>query len=146
MDKATFMAEKREKTHGFTIIELLVVVSIISLLASTIFSSLGSARDKSGNAAVKSSMSSLRTQMDLSWSGTYTGICTDTKVAEILDSASMAGVGNATSDVCNSNSTRWAASVPLKMAEGTSNYWCVDSTGIAKGEASALGAGIYVCP
>jgi len=50
------------KSKGFTLIELLVVISIIALLSSVVLSSLGAARSKAADNAVKSVMKGMRTQ------------------------------------------------------------------------------------
>lgn len=131
---------------GFTLIELLVVIAIIGILSSVVLASLNTARGKGANAAVKSNLNNIRAQAEIYYdtNGNYTAVCADPNMSKGLDAASQAGAGNTTSDVCNGAVAAWAGSAPLKVAEGTSLYWCVDSTGTSKGEAAALG-GATVC-
>lgn len=128
---------------GFTLIELLVVIAIIGILSSVVLASLNTARGKGADAAVKSNLANMRAQAELFYDTgqTYASVCSDPNMAKALDSASSAGSGNTTSDVCNSTAAAWAASAPLK----TSGYWCVDSTGTSAARTTALGAGT-VCP
>jgi len=132
---------------GFTLIELLVVISIIGLLSSVVLASLRSARDRGNNAAVKSNMNNLRTQAAMYYDqyNNYAVVCSDPLIIRGRDAASMAGANNTTSDICNGSSGAWAASVPLKTAEGSNNYWCVDWAGTSKGHPSALGSAT-TCP
>jgi prepilin-type N-terminal cleavage/methylation domain-containing protein len=49
----------KSSTRGFTLIELMVVVSIIGLLSSVVLASLNSARTKAKDAAIKSSLTQI---------------------------------------------------------------------------------------
>lgn len=134
---------------GFTLIELLVVIAIIGMLSSIVLGQLNNARNKGSNSAVKNNLANLRAQAELYYdnnSNSYNGVCSNTGFAKGLDASSQAGAGNTTSDVCNNTASAWAASAPLKTAEGTSNYWCVDSSGRSQGHASALTSGVTACP
>jgi prepilin-type N-terminal cleavage/methylation domain-containing protein len=124
---------------GFTLIELLVVIAIIGILSSVVLASLNTARGKGANAAVKSNLNNIRAQAEIYYdtNGNYTAVCSDANMSKGVTAAGTAGGG---SGVCNGAAAAWAASAPLKAAEGTSNYWCVDSTGTSKGEAAALGS------
>lgn len=137
---------------GFTLIELLIVVAIMGLLASIVIASLTQARYKASNGAIKQNFNGLRPQAELIYdmnTGKYTpGLCTDTKIVQMLDAASIAGTGATGNHVCNSNDNYWVASVPLKTAEiDGSTYWCADYTGKAKGEMSNITSGVTTfCP
>jgi hypothetical protein len=84
-------------------------------------------------------LNNIRAQAELSYdtNGNYDSVCIDTQVSKGVTAAGTAGGGTG---VCNDGSSAWAASAPLKTAEGSNAYWCVDSTGNSKGEASALGS------
>lgn len=61
---------KINKTRGFTLIELLVVISIIGLLSSVVLASLSTARNRSKDTAVISSVLQIRNLMNLEFSDT----------------------------------------------------------------------------
>ena len=56
---------KAQKNTGFTLIELIVVISLITLLSSVILASLNSARDKAKTRAFASNMLSFQTALEL---------------------------------------------------------------------------------
>lgn len=137
---------------GFTLIELLVVIAIIGVLSAVVLASLNTARAKGSNATVKGNMHGLRAEAELIYndnSGSYTvGLCTDTKILELLNGASVSGTGAQGNAVCDSADTYWVASVALKTPDGNgSTHWCVDNTGMAKGEMADIVVGTdTACP
>ena len=76
---------------------------------------------------------------------TYAAVCDNANIIAAINGAITAGGDTGTvATRCNDSDSAWAANALLKTPEGTSNYWCVDSTGKGKGEAAELG-GATVC-
>ncbi len=128
---------------GFTIIELLVVITIIVLITIVGVASLGYFKEKSANSAIKADLVSAVKQIEIyySYNSTY-GIfpeatCPNTVggavafnndpiLIEIIRHATRAG-GNGSS--CSSTGENYAISIGLKTA---GQSWCVDSLGTLK--------------
>jgi prepilin-type N-terminal cleavage/methylation domain-containing protein len=135
---------KNTLKRGFTLIELLVVIAIIGILASVVLASLNSARDKGADAAIKSNLNNSRAQAELYYddnSRSYDGVCTATTGITTMKVA--AGTSGSAVVDCNDTPLVWAMSAQLMS--NTAQYYCVDSTGVARIVTSALGAGT-ACP
>lgn len=143
----------RLSNRGFTLIELLVVIAIIGILSSIVLSSLNDARNKAGNAAVKSNLANIRVQAALYYDsnntyGSYafspcpisgTGsVFHDPNILDAISSAKTAGGDTTNLNRCFANASGWAVSVPLKKKEGLFGHWCVDANGASMGRASAI--------
>ena len=123
---------------GFTLIELLVVIAIIGILSSIVLASLSSARNKGRDAAIRSQLSSLRTQAEIFYNdhsnsyGSTGTTCTGASATDLfLDGQVIALVTRINSDsshtlTCNVTSSAWAAQVQLT---GSGQFVCVDSSG-----------------
>lgn len=128
-------------SKGFTLIELLVVVAIIGILASVVLASLNSARSKGKEAAIKSNLRNMITQVELSYNelGNYSGTCA--VVAGMISAITAAG-GTA---ACYSHSAvgdtnvRWGVSA--KLNSDTTKNWSVDSSAVVTWEVSDVGGG-----
>ncbi len=128
-------------SRGFTLIELLVVLTVIGIMATIVLGFLGSARQKGTDAAIKNNLSNIRTRAqllyELSTPNTYSGVCTDSNVTNMLNAAPGA--------TCDNQQTTWRASAPLKAIAG--KWWCVDQTGVATTETADPNSPLqHTCP
>ena len=139
------------KSKGFTIIELIVVIAIIAILASIVLINVSSYINKAKDASVKEAMHTLQTDaISTANGGAFDNtVCADTN----LSYKAIHGTnGFDTSIVCNAATTTpaagaaWCAAVklPSTPAATTNSYYCVDSTGAAVTSAQATRAA--ACP
>jgi|GEM_PF-3485078 len=119
--------------RGFTIIELLVVVAIIAVLASTIIISLDVINARGANTAVQTNLGQIRSESLLyreANGGLFLNLCeADSNPyrirPQLLEACSRAGISGA-SCKCFDGEDSWVAAVPLKQGGG-GYAWCVDS-------------------
>ncbi len=128
--------KKEGSQFGFTLLELIVVVGLVALAAAVTVAALNSARNNGRDAAIKSSLSSIRkhAESDHLDFGNYNSVCgingvdQSKAVSDLLTTAVSESPGEA---VCASEALpetqEWAIS--LELASG--GYWCVDRSGFS---------------
>ena len=117
------------------------MVAIIGILAGIVLLSMGSARKKGNNAAIKAQMSKMRAAAEIynDDNGSYAGWCGSAQGTKLSQGSVNDG---GTGYNCNDNAAEWAAGITLS---GTgAGYWCVDSNGSSGATHKAAGA--TVCP
>lgn len=147
------------KNKGFTLIELLVVIAIIGILSTIVLVSVNSARDKANDVAIKVAIDQTRSVAELIYDdvspNSYVGIPPDsglcdgngglntanltykTQLSNIVTSVSNNGGGT---PVCYASASAYC--VQGKLKTGTTDYWCVDSGGIAGSTANCASSNI----
>ncbi len=136
----------KKLNRGFTLIELLVVIAIIGILSTIVLASLSTARTKGEDAAIQSTLQSMKTQAELYYSNNSNyGVTTGAVALSTCNTASTifapSGTGTLgamitsvkarTTVQCSvglsaaGTMTKWAVDASLKGG----GYFCVDSNG-----------------
>lgn len=143
------MYRKWSTQRGFTLVELMVVLSIISLMSSIVLASLSTARARAADAAIRTDLNNIRSFSQIYFSnlGQYstagasiglsstcnsispqtpvTNITNDVAFQEIIDDAVLKNGGLAAK--CVATPTYFVVAVRLKS--DATRAWCVDSSG-----------------
>jgi len=144
---------------GFTLIELMISISIIGILAAIIINGLQNSRARAFDSRIKQQLSGFRTAAEVYFTNqtpnSYapaTNSCTaggtiftDTNAVDgnpgaLIDSTNLPPN---TTIVCGSSASAFAVKATLY---GATSYWCVDSKGISKQVNGAIGSSVTVCP
>jgi prepilin-type N-terminal cleavage/methylation domain-containing protein len=132
------------KTKGFTIIELIVVIAIIAVLATIVLVNVTSYINKGKDAAAKGDLAGLLTYGAIyadTISSDYSAFCDASGTATYIDA--LEAKGYSMTGGCTDATSAWCAIVTLKAV---ANDYCVDSSGNKMEAASAsLGCASGVC-
>ena len=144
----------RTKSKGFTLVELLVVISIIVLLSSFAVVTIKYYRDKAKDARLEASLSQIRSIAAMLYTDThsYETLCKEDGTLntegegdvyqQIKVIKSEIEKFNENEDiVCYSNENSFCVSSPAKTVEG----FCVDSTGYVGDSLTACDESNSIC-
>ena len=158
------------RLKGFTIIELLVVATIIGLIAAIIIAMVSNPRQKSSDAAIKQNLNTIRSQAELFYisnNNTYGSVMVfsdcdlatllsgslflDPTIKEAIAAVKKANGGNAvkcaSGDITGKGTAgSWAVSSPLTEDINNGKFWCADFTsasGLSEGAAGGGDAEAY---
>ncbi len=123
------MYSKHEK--GFTLLELMVVVSIIGLLVAIITTFLTISRNKAKDSNTQKVLSSLRAiaTEEKNDTETFEGICSGGKVGESIQTLAVQNNVTLGQYHCLASVSDFVILFPLKSING---FWCVDAEGSSK--------------
>src|SRR3989344_4327022 len=130
------------RSRGFTLIKLLVVIAIIGVLASVVLASLNTARLKGNDASIQSNLSTIQTQAEIYYCNTDNsygsavndGVCTtagsmfdaDVTIKRAIAALDVANGAGSTAS-CYTDGVLYAISSPLST--DSAKHWCVDNNG-----------------
>jgi len=140
------------KSKGFTIIELLVVVAIIAVLAAIVLVNVTQYINQGKNAAIKGNLTTMLTNAAVYYdtNGHYADWLTSSGYTAPHDAANAAnaGAGDTVVEGCNDADcadetttppTAWCACSPIYATSTETGTFCVDSTGFKGVTATACG-------
>jgi prepilin-type N-terminal cleavage/methylation domain-containing protein len=134
--------------HGFSLVELLIVITIIGILSTIILSSVSNSRSRAYDSKVKQQLSSFRTAAEIYFInnngyGPEVSICTAGIFNDVNSTNGSPGLyiaaGNLpsfTQLVCGSTDSAYAVKATLYSG---SEYWCVDNKGSSRAISGAIG-------
>jgi len=120
--------KQAKSSKGFTLVELLIVITVIGVLASIVLVSISGAQSRARDSRIQTSMSQIRSfaQTESFPDGYYTDVCTNITASEIYADISKMG---GTVDSCEDSSESFCLQATLNNNE----TWCVDPEKVSSG-------------
>lgn len=154
---------------GFTLLELLIVITIIGIIAAVVMASMSQSKAKGADAGVKNNIVNARSQAEVYFTSnnrSYLGMCNDTSLGifKMMQAAAraqnitpratytLADTGAWNAETCHDSTGEYAAWVPLQVTSfgasrsGTPVGVCIDSRNTTKIINADLGVGVTQCP
>lgn len=146
-----------KKNEGFSLVELLIVISIVGILSTIVLNSVSDSRSRAYDSKIKQQLNGFRTASEMYFFsqmpngyGPATNRC-DSEIFNEMDPASGSpgkyiAPGNLPDFVelkCSSSETAYAVKATLYSGD---KYWCVDSRGASKVVEGPIGGPVTRCP
>lgn len=126
----------RYRSSGFSLLEVLVTIAILTVLVLIVMAFTGDARKKAVDASTKKVLSSVRTVAAQDYAGQYAntftvGSAAQTQLDKLALSLGYTTADNGTAYQYIADTNGFVAIFPLKVAP--TKYWCVDAEGASRG-------------
>lgn len=142
---------------GFSLVELLIVITIIGVLSTIVLSNISNSRARAYDSKVKQQLSNFRTGAEIYFTnqepttyGPTSVSCSNGIFNDVSPENGSPGLyiaaGNLpdlTQVVCGSTGSAYA--VKATLYSGT-DYWCVDNRGASRMITGPIGASVTFCP
>lgn len=148
---------KLKNNRGFSLVELLIVITIVGMLATIILTNLSNSRERAYDSKIKQQLSSFRTSAEIYFTNQMpngygpvsvscsTGIFND--VDETNGSPGLyiaaGNIPDFSTVVCGSSDSEYAIKATLYSGN---DYWCVDNKGSSRMISGPVGASATFCP